>query len=134
MLEDQKWSAGDEQALASRLCSLQFDPKITRLSVLMTLRLAQELMPATAPRQRDRSWAPSAAVRSSSIGETFEKCRFQWAHIRHVNLSKRFWHPVGWPAIRRKNDMRTRSLIVLVASRFSARSRWPHRRARGNDF
>src|SRR5271155_3217620 len=32
---------------------------------------------------------------------------------RHVNLPMRFWHPVGCPAIRRKNDMRTRSLIVL---------------------
>jgi len=94
MLEDQRWSAGDEQALASRLRSSQFDPKITRQSVLMTLRLAHDLM-RCGDRQRDRFWAPSAAVRSPSMGKTFEKCRFQWAHIGMSTYQCAFGTPSG---------------------------------------
>jgi hypothetical protein len=90
MLEDQRWSAGDAQALASRLYCSQFKLRITRQSVAITLRLQHNFM-----RQRDRSSPAAAAVRASNIVKTFEKRHFQWARIGMSTYQCAFGTPSG---------------------------------------
>ncbi len=89
MLEDQRWSAGVHKRLL-RACAARSSLRVTRQSVAITLRLQHIFM-----RQRDRSSRAAAAVRASSMVETFEQRHFQWARIGMSTYQCAFGTPSG---------------------------------------